>query len=383
MKKLAIIGSGELQTPLIMKAKDMGYETYVFSKKNNTVGEKVCTKFYDIDVLDVEKILEKCREIKIDGITTIASDITTKAVVYVAEKMHLKGNTLRTLERATDKYKMRNAFKLAGLITPTNFLITKIEDVNDIIKKINYPIIAKPVDRAGSAGVIKIDREDDLESSLLYSMRFSLKKQIIIEEFIEGKEYSCECISINGKHSKLVFTEKFTTGDPNFVEIGHIQPAKFEIDEKEIEEVVFKGLDALDIKNGASHVEFKITPNNEIVIIEIGARMGGDFIGSDLVPLSTGIDYIKLVIDIALDNNTSLPLIEQNNTCAIKFICNKNDYETFKIVERRYSSKIHSKSNNIKINNIKISNSSERYGWIIIKDINNELAEKILNNEIE
>lgn len=382
MKKLAIIGSGELQTPLILKAKNMGYETYVFSKKNNTVGETECTKFYDVDVLNVNKILETCKEIKIDGITTIASDITTKAVVYVSEKMQFIGNKFNSLEKSTDKYKMRSAFKLAGLITPKNFLINELTDIKTIGTKLNYPVIVKPVDRAGSAGVIKVNDIVDLESSISYSMEASISKQVIVEEFIEGKEYSCECISINGNHRRLVFTEKFTTGSPNFVEIGHIQPAKFEIDEMEIERIIFKGLDALDIKNGASHAEFKITPNKEIVIIEIGARMGGDFIGSDLVPLSTGIDYIKLVIDIALDNNPTLPLVKEKDTCAIKFICTEKDYETLEKLQKEYNLNIYAKSNNIKVDNIKISNSSDRQGWIILKNIDNKLAKKILNNEI-
>lgn len=382
MKKLAIIGSGELQTPLILKAKNMGYETYVFSKRNNTLGEKECINFYDVDVLNINKILEICKEIKIDGITTIASDITTKAVVYVSEKMQLIGNNFNTLEKSTNKYKMRSAFKIAGLITPQNFLIDELSDINTINSKLNYPVIVKPVDRAGSAGVVKVNSVRNLKSSISYSMEASISKQVIVEEYIEGKEYSCECISINGNHKKLVFTEKFTTGSPNFVETGHIQPAKFEIEEMEIEKVIFRGLDALNIRNGASHVEFKITPNKEIVIIEIGARMGGDFIGSDLVPLSTGVDYIKLVIDIALNNQPVLPLVKLKDTCAIKFICNSKDYETLKILEEKYSSKIYSKSHNVKVDNIKISNSSDRYGWIILKNIDNEFAKRILNNEI-
>ena len=382
MKKIAIIGSGELQTPLILKAKNMGCETYVFSKRNNTLGEKECTSFYNIDVLNIEEILKICKELKIDGITSIASDITTKAVVHIAKKMNLVGNSLETLEKTTNKYKMRKAFREAGLITPNNFLISDVEQINDIISQLSYPCIIKPIDRAGSAGVIKVDSDTDLKNSILYSMNESISKQIIIEEYIEGNEYSCECISFKGNHKKLVFTQKFTTGSPNFVEIGHIQPAKFEIDENEIEKIIFKGLDALGIKDGASHVEFKIKPNKEIVIIEIGARMGGDFIGSSLVPLSTGIDYMELVINIALNEPVDLPTADKLNTCAIKFICNESDNKTLKKLNKNYSSKIHLQSKSSKIDKLRVSNSSERYGWVIINNIDSELAEKIINNQI-
>ena len=85
----------------------------------------------------------------------------------------------------------------------------------------------------------------------------------------------------------------------------------------------------MNIQNGASHAEFKITPNNEVVIIEIGARMAGDFIGSTLVKLSTNVDYVKLVIDIAMNNSPLFPSIQKITPCAIKFICNNEDLKTF------------------------------------------------------
>ena len=65
-----------------------------------------------------------------------------------------------------------------------------------------------------------------------------------------------------------------------------------------------KIFDALNIQNSASHSEFKITPNGEVRIIEIGARMGGACIGSDLVQISTGRDFIKMVIDVAIVEKT-------------------------------------------------------------------------------
>ena len=380
MKKLAIIGSSELQTPLILEAKNMGYETYVFSKRNNTIGEKECTKFYDVDVLDFDAILEKCENLKIDGITSIASDITTKAVVFVCEKMNLVGNSFETLYKSTNKYEMRKSFKNAGLIVPNNFLVKDIEDINGLDTKLKYPVIVKPTDRAGSAGVIKVDNKKYLRSSIEYAMEESLTKHVIVEEYIYGKEYSCECVSINGKHKRLVFTEKFTTGAPNFVEIGHIQPANINLDENYVENIIFKGLDSLNIQNGASHAEFKITPNNEVVIIEIGARMAGDFIGSTLVKLSTNVDYVKLVIDIAMNNSPLFPSIQKITTCAIKFICNNEDLKIFEKLKNE--NMIFSHSDDLIVNNKRITKSSERFGWFIIKGGNIEMYKKIINNEI-
>lgn len=379
-KKIAIIGSGEFQEPLILKAKKLGYETHVFSLKNNTKGEEEADFFYDINILDKNKILDICKKVKIDGITTIASDITTGTVVYVASKMGLISNSNECLIKSTDKYKMRTAFQGSGLSVPNFCLINKKENNFDRIKKLSYPIIVKPIDRAGSRGVSKVNDVNELKAAITNAMKESLTGNVIIEEYIEGEEYSCECISINGKHTRLAFTKKFTTGSPHFIETGHIQPVNFE-NNKEIEKTIFKALDSLEIRNGASHTEFKITADNEIRIIEIGARMAGDCIGSHLVELSTGIDYVQLVIDVALGISTKIPPTKNSkNYCAIKFICNENDYNIYKAIENTNKEIIIDKSKNILKGDLQITNSSNRGGWYIIKTDNKKILETIFSD---
>ena len=121
-----------------------------------------------------------------------------------------------------------------------------------------------------------------------------------------------EMISCKGKHHFLAITEKFTSGSPNYVETIHIQPGRIEpaILKKAIK-IMMQALYALYIEHGASHSEFKVDDLGNIMIMEIGARMGGDYIGSHMVPLTTGFDYIGMVIDIAVGNRLSLTKTEQ------------------------------------------------------------------------
>ena len=110
-----------------------------------------------------------------------------------------------------------------------------------------------------------------------------------------------ETISYKGEHTCLAVTKKFTTGSPHYIETGHLQPAP--VSEEmygKIQDTVFRALDALEIRNGAGHSELRIDKAGNIRIIEIGSRMGGDCIGSDLVPLSTGQDFVAMAVDTAL-----------------------------------------------------------------------------------
>ena len=98
----------------------------------------------------------------------------------------------------------------------------------------------------------------------------------------------------------MALTLKHTTGAPYFIETGHVEPAPIEDEILErVKEVITHALNTLEIKNGASHSEIKIDAEGNIKIIEIGARMGGDCIGSDLVYYSTGYDFVKMVIQVA------------------------------------------------------------------------------------
>lgn len=135
---------------------------------------------------------------------------------------------------------------------------------------------------------------------------FSTNGDVIIEEFLEGKEYSIESITYNGETSIVQYTEKLITPFPNTVEMGHLQPAELSDEEKtEIDTIVKKAIKALGIDNSASHTEIKLTPYGP-KIIEIGARLGGDFIASYLTYASTSINMDKAAIQVALGDKPNL-----------------------------------------------------------------------------
>lgn len=298
MKKLAIIGANYLQLPLVQKANAMGFQTHCFAYLDGAVCKEHCYKFYEISIIEKDKILAICRELKIDGVISIASDLAVITVNYIAHHLNLPGNPLEYSSIVTNKYEMKTAFS-NNEIPVANFAKgNTLEELN--LSSFRFPIIIKPSDRSGSLGVSVIDERKNLESAFKHAFDHSFNKQIIAEEFITGRELSVETISYLGHHTILAYTDKTTTGPPSFVETEHHQPANLSPElSLKINTLVHKALDTLNIVNGASHVELFIKQNKEVVINEIGARMGGDFIGSHLVELSTGYDYLKSVIDIA------------------------------------------------------------------------------------
>lgn len=317
MKKLAVIGASYLQLPLIEKAREQGVETHCFAWEEGAVCKGVADYFYPISVLDKESIFEICKDKSIDGITTIATDMAVPSICFVAEKLGLISNSVHSAEVSTNKAAMRNAFK--GKVNNPRFLA--LQNYSGFSGDFRYPVVVKPADRSGSRGVVKVMDEAAVEEAIRDAVGESFSGMAIVEEFIEGREVSVESISWKGRHYILAITDKVTTAAPHFVELAHHQPAILDDEiRKNLEKETIKALDALDIVYGAGHAEFKITDNGEIFVIEVGARMGGDFIGSHLVRLSTGYDFLKGVIDVALNRFTA-PQFTTFAAAGVYFLC--------------------------------------------------------------
>lgn len=327
-RDIAIIGASYLQLPLIEKAKEMGFTTHVFAWQCGDVGETAADHFYPISIVEKEKILERCRQNGVCGICSIASDLAMITVNFVAEKMGLCGNSIHATAKSTNKHLMRLAFEENGDPSPRSILVEKSTDLSGL--ELTYPVIVKPTDRSGSRGICKVTEASGLEHAVRSAMEQSFDRQALIEEFAEGQEYSVEFISYRGEHHFLALTHKDTTGAPYFIETGHRQPAPVDRETLEqVKDVVVHALDTLELKNGASHSELKIAPDGTIRIIEIGGRMGGDCIGSDLVRFSTGYDFVKMVIQVACGEAPDFARVCDPRPVAIRFIFTQEDLDAF------------------------------------------------------
>lgn len=362
---LAIIGASYLQLPLIEKAKEMGYTTHVFAWAAGDVGEAAADVFYPISIVEKEKILEKCREIEICGICSIASDLAMITVNYVANALNLVCNDLDATMKSTNKHLMRQAFEKNGDPSPKSILVDDKTNLNTL--DLRYPIIVKPTDRSGSRGIYKLDDPENLAQAVADAMEQGFEKKALIEEFVEGKEYSVEYISFQGRHCFLAVTQKYTTGAPHFIETGHLEPAPLTAEIlAEIQNIVPHALDSLGLQNGASHTELKIASDGAIRLIEIGGRMGGDCIGSDLVLYSTGYDFVRMVIQVACGQEPDFTQVMAPHAVESRFIFTQEDLFAFQRIQRETPDKILKLVDYHPENIGKVTDSSNRAGCYIV-----------------
>ena len=298
MKKIAVIGANLPLEPFYRQAKALGYYIIGIAYEKGAVCKQYCDKFYPISFVDKDKVLETCRNEEIDGITSFSLESALPTVVYVAQNLGLVSNTEECVRRLANKYTMRNSLNAAGIRNPQYAVVANPSEPDRL--HIPFPCIVKPVDSGGSQGVTMVTHDEELKQAYERSLEYSRSGKVIIEQFIDGREFSVEYLSCNGKHYNIQITDKVTSGPPYFIELQHHQPAKISSElRNRICTIVEKALTALCVENSPSHTEIKLNSNNELFIIETGARMGGGYITSDLVRLSTGYDMVKGTLDLA------------------------------------------------------------------------------------
>lgn len=301
-KSILVFGVGELQKSIIYRAKNMGLFV---------VGIDPCPDAYcrdDVDAFEIvggqdyEGTIAVAEKYNVSAVVTAATDKPLVMMARVAAALRLKFYSVETAQISTDKFLMKQCFEHDGIPCAKGRLIHNVEEASEL----NYPVIVKPRDNSGSRGVVLCKDKEELKAAIEDALSFSKKDTVLVEEFIEGQEYSIESLHFDGKDEVIQFTEKTTTPFPYNVELGHKQPANLTYAQKsEIRDLVRKIGKSLKFQNCGSHTELKIN-NRGIFIIETSPRLGGDYITSTLTPLSTGINLEDQLLNIALGNKVDI-----------------------------------------------------------------------------
>lgn len=295
-KAVLIFGVGPLQKSIINRAKLMGLYTVGIDPCEDATCRGDVDAFEVVGGQDYEGTCAVVEKYGIDAIVTAATDKPLVMMARIAEKYVFPFFSVATAQWSTDKFQMKQRFMEGGVPCAKGRLVKSAAEVEDF----EYPVIVKPRDNSGSRGVKLCRTKEELEQSMTEALEYSKLDSVLVEEFIEGPEYSIEGLHYDGKSEVIQFTEKKTTEFPYNVELGHIQPANISEENKhKIREIVAKVGKTLKFENCPSHTELKINERG-IFVIETSPRLGGDYITSTLTPLSTGVNLEDELLRMAL-----------------------------------------------------------------------------------
>ena len=332
-KKIAVLGANYQYLSFYRQAKELGYEIYAFGREcdDHISAVKYADHFYDLSFTEKEKILEICLAEHVQGVTSFLIESALPYVYYISRGLGVPCNSKECEALTANKYTMREQMRKKGVSIPAYKAVHSIDESIDI----PFPVIVKPADSGGSRGVTLIRDKRDFDMALHRALDWSPSKTALVEQFIEGREFSVESISYQGKHYVVQITDKVTSEAPFFVELAHHQPANLtEKQREEIKKLTIQMLNALKLEYGASHTEIKMDAHGVPYIIEMGARMGGDFIQSDLVRLSTGYDLVGGVLEVATGSFT-VPSFPVKKKSGVYFLCKETEDKVLPYIQNK------------------------------------------------
>lgn len=318
--------------PIIKRAREMGYYVIAADGNPNAVGLQYADKQICANITSEEEMVAIAKQEQIDGVIHPCSEVSMNVMGRIHDELNLSGVSRKQAVVATNKHLMREAFKKGDAPSPISILAKSAEDAWEQFMAMPGDAILKPSRNSGSRGIAKVSKgsngvsevsKEDFYKLYDIALEESRDNSVLIEQFIEGHEFSVEIIVWEGKVNVLTVTDKKTTEAPHFVELGHNQPSCFpEETVALIKDAAVRGVKALGVDKCACHAEVKVQ-DGKAYLMEIGARMGGDFISTVLTRLSTGIDMVAAAIDCALNIKPDLtPKAAPQGVC-IRYFCPK------------------------------------------------------------
>lgn len=380
-KAVLIFGVGPLQESIINRAKLMGLYTVGVDPVANATCRDAVDAFEVVGGQDYEGTCAVVEKYGIDAIVTAATDKPLVMMARIAEKYGFPFYSVETAQWSTDKFQMKQRFVEGGVPCAKGRLVKSVEETADMV----YPVIVKPRDNSGSRGVKLCRSKEELAASMSEAFEVSKLDTVLVEEYIEGPEYSIEGLHYDGKAEVIQFTEKKTTEFPYNVELGHKQPANLTEEQKDsIREIVTKIGKALRFENCPSHTELKINERG-IFVIETSPRLGGDYITSTLVPLSTGINMEEQLLHITLGekvDTTTGRFNKASGVCFLNLPCGKVTAIDDAIREVKTWHNVKEFSTSLKVGDEirPITSSLNRYGQFIVQAENRKAVDELMND---
>lgn len=218
----------------------------------------------------------------------------------LARALGLSSTSVEVMRACRNKSIARTLFARRGVPSAASMKARTLLEAGLATMTLGYPAVLKPAAFAGSIGVIRVDRPEELPAAFAFASAGASRSRedtsVLVEEYLDGPEFSVECVTHRGDTTAVAVTRKHLGAEPFFDETGHTVDAADPL-LAQVAPAAAAAVKALGITDGVQHVELRLVDGRPR-LIEVNARIGGDMIG-DLVRLATGIDLPRAAADLA------------------------------------------------------------------------------------
>lgn len=304
-KKLMLLGGLRYLLPVIESAHNLGYYVITCDYLPNNIAHKYSDEYHNVSIIDKEAVLALAKELQIDGIMSFAVDPGVVTAAYVQEQMGLPAfGPYESVCILQNKDRFRNFLTQHGFNVPKAKGFASIEEAMAEKYWYPWPVIVKPTDSAGSKGVTRVDRLEDLQPALEVAFAHSLSKRVIVEEFIvkAGCSSDTDSFSVDGELKFVSFSaQRFDEHAPNpYTPSAYSWPSTMTAEqETELTSEIQRLLKLLDMRTSIYNIETRVDTNGKPYIMEVSPRGGGNRL-AEMLRFATGVDLITNAVRAAV-----------------------------------------------------------------------------------
>ena len=305
MKKLLLLGGSRYLVPVIREAKALGCHTITCDYLPNNYAHRISDEYHNVSITDMEATLNLARELKVDGVMSFACDPGVITAAYVAEQLGLPNvGPYESVAILQDKGRFRAFLRDNGFTVPWSRSFDNIHAALQEKENYSYPLIVKPVDNAGSKGVHRVNRPEELESAIHYAMGFTRCGRFILEEFIEQEGFSSDtdCFSVDGELKFASFNNQYFDRKANnpYAPDGYTWPSTIPAaQQKKLRDELQRLLHLLKMRTSVYNVETRLGKDGKAYLMEVSPRGGGNRL-SELLEYTTGTRLVHNAVRAAL-----------------------------------------------------------------------------------
>ncbi len=301
-KKVLVMPGVASQVPLLKKLRKMGCRCFVIDPGEESPAYGYAERRLKANFFDYPACRAFAQEIRPDAVVSDQCDIATQPVADMAACLGLPGIDPKIVPLFRDKAEMRRFSAIHRLNPVESQVCQSLDEAKSFFARLKSRMIIKPLDSNSSRGVFTITSVADLEKHFEESVRWSIaERAVICERFINGTEFTVDGIKIPGVgHRCLAISEKrHFAHNANIACELYFSHRNERFDYAALQEINNRYVDLSGLEFGTTHAEYKYE-DGKFYLIEIGARGGGGYISSHIVPCMSGVDNLGLLIRMSL-----------------------------------------------------------------------------------
>lgn len=321
-KTLLVLAASLYQLETINTAKRLGYRVITTDNVPTNPGHALADACYNVDTTNLQGVLEIAQREKVDGVISPCTDVSVPTAAYISEKMGLAGPPYESAKILCDKGAFRDFLIDNGLPSPKSHRVTAGSELPVEISTERKWVI-KPDKSSGSKGIFVLQSPDEYHTRLPESVSFSPTGQGVIEEYIDGRQGTCEGILVDGKLAATLITDRQTAGLPYVVTSGHSVPSTLSgAQTAKLLDLLSRIWDMLEIRNGPFDCDF-VADGDDIYIIEMTPRMGGNSLNT-LWRKCYDFDIVEYSVKAACGDAPALPRLGEPKVVALILLGTNN-----------------------------------------------------------